>query len=107
MTDLAAARARFLKDPPATRLGNLASDLLRLSTWVTVRRPDARVIDLMTQVASMLEWTGDLASEELADMQREICRWRRIWPDEKARSLLILRARQRADRAVEMSGIYT
>ena len=59
--------------------------------------------DLLTSVASMLDWSGDLGHEELADMQLEICRWRRIWPDEKTRSLLILRARQLADQVLVLS----
>jgi hypothetical protein len=52
-----------------------------------------------------MEWSGDLASAELADMQREICRWRRIWPVEKARHILALRASQMSNRVLEWSGL--
>ncbi len=42
---------------------------------------------------------------ELADMQREICRWRRIWPVEKARGILALRALQMSNRILKWSGL--
>jgi hypothetical protein len=52
-----------------------------------------------------MEWTGDLASAELADMQREICRWRRVWPVEEVRHILALRASQMSNRILEASGL--
>src|SRR3990172_2096472 len=105
MRDLARLRERFLLDLPAVRMGNLASDLLRLGQWVRIQRPDGAVIDLMREIAWMMEWNGECATEELASMQREICRWRRIWPVESARSLLALRAQQMSDRILAMSGL--
>jgi hypothetical protein len=86
-------------------MGNLASDLLRLSQWVRMHRPDGPLVDLMREIAWMMEWSGECATEELADMQREICRWRRIWPLEPARSLMALRAQQMSDRILAMSGL--
>ncbi len=53
----------------------------------------------------MMEWTGDLASAELADMQREICRWRRVWPVEQVRHILALRPLLRSNRIPEWSGL--
>jgi len=38
-------------------------------------------------------------------MQREICRWRRAWPIEPARSILALRALQMSNRILELSGL--
>jgi len=87
------------------RMGNLASDLLRLSKWVQAGRSDEAIVDLMRQIAWIMEWTGDLASAELADMQREICRWRRAWPVEQARRILALRASQMSSRILEWSGL--
>ena len=63
------------------------------------------IIDLMREIAWFMEWSGDLGSAELADMQREICRWRRIWPIEKARGILALRALQMSNRILEQSGL--
>jgi hypothetical protein len=86
-------------------MGNLASDLLRLSQWVRMRRADAAIIDLMREIAWMMEWSGECATVELAEMQREICRWRRIWPVGAARSIMALRAQQMSNRILAMSGL--
>ncbi len=45
MRDLARLRERFLRDSPERRLGNLASDLLRVSAWLSLRRDDRAVVD--------------------------------------------------------------
>ena len=105
MRDLKRMRDRYLRDKRPVRLGNLASSLLRLSTWVRMGHQDEEVIDLMREIAWLMEWNGDLASLELANMQREICRWRRIWPVETARSILVLRALQMSNKVLEWSGL--
>jgi len=38
------------------------------------RDPQATV-DLMRETVAMIEWTGDDATEELVNIQRELCRW--------------------------------
>ncbi len=96
---------RYLRDEPPARLGNLASSLLRLSHWVRTERSDEAVIDLMREIAWLMEWNGDLCSVELADMQREICRWRRHWPVGPARSILAFRAHRMSNRILELSSL--
>ncbi len=98
-------RERFIRDRSPIRIGNLASDLLRLSKWIQARHNDEAIVDLMHEIAWLMEWSGDLASPELADMQREICRWRRVWPVEQARSILAFRALQMSNRTLEWSGL--
>lgn len=105
MRDLKKMRERFARDQTPVRLGNLASNLLRLSKWVQINQADESVIDLMREIAWFMEWSGDMASAEIADMQREICRWRRAWPIEPARSILALRALQMSNRILELSGL--
>jgi hypothetical protein len=105
MRDLERMRERFIRDGSSVRLGNLASNLLRLNKWILMRHNDGAIVDLMREIAWLMEWSGDLASAELADMQREICRWRRIWPVEKARHILALRASQMSNRVLEWSGL--
>ena len=105
MRDLKKMRERFVRDQTPVRLGNLASNLLRLSKWVQMKQGDESVIDLMREIAWFMEWSGDMASAEIADMQREICRWRRTWPTEPARSILTLRALQMSNRILELSGL--
>ena len=68
-------------------------------------RDQQAIVDLMRETASMIEWTGDHATEELVNVHRELCRWRRIWPLEPARSLLAFRARQMSERVLDLSGL--
>ncbi len=68
------------------------------------RDPEA-VVGLMRETASMIEWTGDDATEELVNVHRELCRWRRIWPPEAARGLLAFRPRQMSQRVLDVSGL--
>ena len=96
---------RFVRDKSSVRMGNLASNLLRLSKWIQTGHNDGAIVDLMREIAWLMEWTGDLASSELADMQREICRWRLVWPLEQARHILALRASQMSNRVLEWSGL--
>ncbi len=105
MRDLGRMRERYLRDAPPVRLGNLASNLLRLSQWVRMGRGDEAIVELMGEIAWLMEWTGESATAELADMQREVCRWRRVWPLEPAQSLLAFRAQQRSARILEMSAL--
>ncbi len=105
MKDLKRMRERFIRDESSVRMGNLASNLLRLSKWIEKGHNDEAIVDLMREIAWLMEWSGDLASPELADMQREICRWRRIWPVEQARNTLALRASQMSNRVLEESGL--
>ena len=105
MRDLKSMRERYLQQPQPVRMGHLASNLLRMSHWVRTRESDEAVITLMGEIAWMLESNPEFASEELADMQREICHWRRIWPVEAARSLLAFRAQRMSERVLELSGL--
>jgi hypothetical protein len=105
MRDLGRMRERYLRDAPAVRLGNLASNLLRLSQWVRMARGDEAIVELLGEIAWLMEWTGESATAELADMQREVCRWRRVWPVGSARSLLAFRAQQMSARVLEMSAL--
>jgi hypothetical protein len=105
MKDLKRMRERFMRDGSSVRMGNLAPNLLRLSKWLDKRHNDETIVDLMRKIAWLMEWSGDLASPELADMQREICHWRRVWPMDQARSTLALRASQMSNRVLEESGL--
>ena len=105
MKDLKRMRERFVRDESSVRMGNLASNLLRLSKRIRTRYNDEVIAGLMCQIAWLMEWSGDLASAELADMQREICRWRRVWPVEQVRHILALRAFQMSNRILEDSGL--
>jgi hypothetical protein len=105
MRDLKRMHERFIRDESSVRLGNLASDLLRLNKWILMRYKDEAIVDLMREIAWLMEWSGDLAIAELADMQREICRWRRAWPIEQAHHILAPRAAQMSNQILAWSGL--
>lgn len=105
MIDRPGLQERYVQFPAPMRMGHLASDLTRVSHWARERRSDATVAELLDFAAWMIEQNPEFASEELADMQREICHWRRIWPVEAARPLLAFRARRMSDRILELSGL--
>jgi len=69
------------------------------------RHNDEAIVDLMREIAWFLECCGDLALVEFADTQREICRWRRVWPVEQALAILAFRAHQMSNRILELSGL--
>lgn len=99
--------ARFSSFKPELRLGNLASNLSRLGYMVSDKHGDQAELEMMREIAWMFELLGPSATLELADMQREICRWRNIWPVEETRSLLAFRARKMSERVLELSGLLT
>jgi hypothetical protein len=105
MRDVKRMHDRYLRNDWPIRMGNLASSLLRLSDWVRMRQKDEAIIDLMREIAWFMEWNGDMASMELADMQREVCRWRSVWPVEEARGMLAFRARQMSNQVLRLSGL--
>jgi hypothetical protein len=51
MKDLKSMRERFVRDSSAVRMGNLASDLLRLSKWIQTGHNDEVIVDLMRRIA--------------------------------------------------------
>lgn len=105
MKDLRSREARYRRDPLPIRLGNLASNLARLSLWARRPERDAASVELMREIAAMIEWNGDEASRELVDIQREICRWRRRWPVPEARAILELRSQLLSEQVLALSGL--
>ena len=103
-------RKRYLQDGWTIQVGNLASTLARLSSHAKDARHDQIVADLLHEGTLLMEWCApnvplDLAAD-LAMMQRELVLWRQVWPNEAARPLLALCARQMADRLLEAGGFY-
>ena len=105
MEDYRSMREAYVSQPAAMRMGHLASDLLRLSDWVNMKRDPEAVVDLMRRIAWLMEWNPEHATEELANMQREVCHWRRIWPLEAAGPLVAFRAEVMSNRVLEASGL--
>jgi hypothetical protein len=100
-----ARRERFQRDAVPIRLGNVASELNRLAARVDAGHAPDALVGQMTRIASMMEWLGEGATEQVANMQREVCRWRRLWPLAGAQSLLAFRARRMSKELLEASGL--
>ena len=108
MMDRDKLQKRFLRDEWPRQVGNLASTLTRLSSHAGDARFNQIVSDLLHEGTLLMEWCApnvplDIAAD-LAAMQRELVLWRRIWPNDEARSLLALRAREMANRLLEAAG---
>jgi hypothetical protein len=99
---------RYLQDEWPRQVGNLASTLARLSSRANDARYDKTVETLLREGALLMEWCAPNVplglAADLAMMQRELVLWRRIWPNDVARSLLAFRTREMADRLLEVAG---
>jgi hypothetical protein len=98
-------RDRFLRDRLPVRLGHVASNLARLGDWAEGEHSEQALIDLMREIAHQLEWSGDSGLAELADMQREVCFWRRAFPATAGQAVVASRARDMSDRLLKLSGL--
>jgi len=113
MKDLLNIRERYMRDPLPVRLGGLAADLARVTSFS--QNPDnlAPVADLMREAAHFIEWCApesDLESQvTLLELQRHLARWRmrlpQRFPDQTWRAQVSAEARQWSQRVLEMSGL--
>jgi hypothetical protein len=113
MKDLSAIRARYMRDPLSVRLGGLAADLARITSFSQNPANLAPVAGLMREAAHFIEWCApesDLESQvTLLELQRLLAHWRmqlpQRFPDQTWRSQMIAEARQWSQRVLEMSGL--
>ncbi len=113
MKDLSAIRARYMRDALPVRLGGLAADLARITSFSQNPANLAPVADLMREAAHFIEWCApesDLESQvTLLELQRHLARWRmqlpQRFPEKTWRSQVIAEARQWSQRVLEMSGL--
>lgn len=98
-------RERFERDALPVRLGNVASNLARLSDWACAGESDEGLVDMMREIAHQMEWSGESGLPELADMQREICLWLRTRPFASVRPMLEFRPFLMSQRLLELSGL--
>ena len=84
MKHLSAIQARYLRDALPVRLGGLAADLARVSSFSQNPENLAPVADLMREAAHFIEWCApesDLENQvTLLELQRRLARWRMRLP---------------------------
>ena len=106
-------RERFLRDPLPIRLGGLAADLARISSFSDDDRHSNAVLGLLEESKFFIEWTGPAAppevGAELASIQVQLAlwqvRWDRLWPDPQARQAMADQAALWSRRILDMSGL--
>ncbi|MDM8519280.1 hypothetical protein QUF64_04480 [Anaerolineales bacterium HSG6] len=108
--NLESLEKKFKKMTWQQQMGNLASTLGRVSNHAKSIESDQIVTNGLREAAHIIEWSvSDVPPEfafELANIQRELSAWRRIWPVEGARHLLALHARNQSHRLLQMGGYY-
>jgi len=113
MKDLADTRARYMRDPLPVRLGGLAADLARITSFSQNPADLAPVADLMREAAHFIEWCApesDLESQvTLLELQRLLARWRmrlpQRFPNQRWRSQVMAEAQRWSQRVLEISGL--
>jgi len=113
MSAWASIRERYLRDGVSVRLGGLAANLLRISSYSDNPDHSEVVSRLVRESALFIEWTApDLDAErqaELAGLQRELSKWHRswdgVWGEASSRAELAHEAGQWSERVLEMSGL--
>lgn len=111
MRNLEALRRRYLQSSPMDRLGGLAANLSRISSFSDHPGHGGVVEALVEESKFLIEWiAADVELETLAklvDMQRQLAAWQRhwseLWADEAARSFLREQAGRWAEEVLQIA----
>ena len=112
-TRLSAVRERYMRDGLPTRLGGLATNLMRIAS-VASHPGNRQVVDsLLEESKFFIEWTAPDATLDkqavLVELQIRLARWHYGWhrdsADQAKRARLAQEARTWAERVLEMSGL--
>jgi len=113
MKALQALQERFLRDDLSVRLGGLAANLARISSFSD--HPDHREViePLLEESKFFIEWTvPDAALEvqaELVELQLQLARWQHkwadMWADPVQRTAVAEQAYTWSKRLLSMSGL--
>jgi hypothetical protein len=104
---------RYLSETLPNRLGELAANLARISSFSQNDQNCDAVASLIEESKFFIEWTAmdsgiDLAAE-LVELQVQLARWQLVWQDiwvDQARKLTVAnQAKVWSNRVLEMSGL--
>ena len=106
-------RDRFLRDPVAVRLGGLAANLARVSSFSDAAEGESAVQSLVIESRRFIEWTADDLDPDtrarLAEIERELAGWERSWDrnwsDPEARTRIAHQAAAWSDEILTRSGL--
>jgi hypothetical protein len=106
-------KERYFREPFNSRLGHLASDLLRVSNFVDNPKNRAVVTDIIEESEFFIEWSAPTApspiQQFLAEIQRKLALWHRHFmiqaEDPAEREELKQRSKEWSARLLEFSGL--
>ena len=106
-------RERYMKDVLPIRLGGLAANLARISSFSQNPRNFAAIETMITESEHFIEWLAPDAPVDtlapLAELQIDLARWARrlasVPGDPEVRMELAIFARTWSDRVLAMSGL--
>ena len=113
MNNLKERRDRYMRDSVPIRLGGLAANLARVSSFVKKTGNKDAVNGLLEESKHFIEWTAletqiEIAAE-LAELQITLAVWQRSWAancdDEESRIEISRQAKQFSDLVLLRSGL--
>lgn len=115
MKKLDKLRSRYLKDPIPVRLGGLAANLSRVSSFSKNEDHQKVVSTILEESKWFIEWTAaDLRTEEIAELvklQIQMAIWDRQsynkWRDDNWRSELVAKSKRWSQSILQMSGLLS
>lgn len=113
MNNIAGRKDRYTRDSLPVRIGGLAANLLRLSSFSKIDGAKGAVVGLIEESKYFIEWTAaefDLATTvDLIDIQRILSKWHldidSIWNDPEKRDAFGKRAGEISDKLLLKSGV--
>lgn len=113
MKDESAIKQRYLRDALPVRLGGLAANLARITSFSNNPQHGDVIERLIEESKFFIEWTaGDAelsVQAELVELQRQLARWQHdwqtVWADQGSRMNMAERSLVWSQRVLEMSGL--
>ena len=102
-----------MRDPLAIRLGGLAANLARISSFVQNESNKDAVVSLLNESKHFIEWTaGEVEAEnagKLVELQVTIARWQlnldQVWSNEAARHKIGKLSKEFSAKVIAGSGL--
>ena len=115
MKDWTTIRHRYLRDAVPVRLGGLAANLSRITSFAAHEASRDAVESLIDESKFFIEWTAaqteNQTAAELVELQvllaRWQCNWEKIWADPAQRSQVAEQSSMWSKRVLNMSGLLT
>jgi len=113
MSDYSHLRERYLRDGLPIRLGGIAANLARITSFSDDELHCDLVESLLDESKFFIEWTAAEAdidtAAELVELQVQLARWQhgldRLWMSVAERRAMAKQARAWSERVLEMSGL--